>query len=347
MAKKEKENVEYKNLIGDLKAGTPRRLYMFCGEERYLLEHYIGRLRARIPQGTEEFNHKRFDGKNLTVDALSEAVDALPVFSDNTLVEIRGFDFQKASDDMRQGLYEILSNIPEEVCVVFVSEGAEFKLDGRIKINAAIKKLFTVVDFQVQQGDELTRWAAKHVQAAGKKIDRAAAEHLVFVTGGLMTSMSGEIEKLCAYAQDEYITRDDIDAVVTPVLDAAVYELTDLMLAGKTEQSLKKLSDLLSLNEAPHKILYSVGIKLRQLLGAKLLQSDGGSIADLMEIYGIKYEFQAKSVFSAARRQSLTACRNYVLYAADTAYKLNSTGQNGGELIRELIMRMAIAPEKV
>ena len=339
--KKQIENFAYKELRSDLKQGTLKPLYAFWGEERYLLEHYIGEIRKLIPQGTEEFNHRRFEGKDMSTADLAEALDALPVFSEMTLTEIWDYDFSKASEDARNALYNILSDIPEYAIVVFVFDTVEFKLDGRIKLNAAIKKLFTQVEFKTQAQNELTIWINRHFKAMGKAIDRSAAEHLSFVSGGLMITLDTEIEKLAAYCTGESVTIEDIDAVVIPVLDAAAYELTDALLRNDFDLALRKLGDLFAMNEPPHKILYSISAKLRQLIGAKVCLKCGASTADIMKTLDIRYEFQARNVMEAARKTTMSMCRRMMTQCADTAYMLNSGQGDGGELVLQMLLRMA------
>jgi len=343
MAKKEANTAGYDELLAALRTNEPRRLYAFYGEERYLLEHYLGELRKLVPAGTEEFNLRRFDGRTLTPRDLSEAVDALPVFSERTVTEIWDYDFSKAGEDARSSLLETLSDIPEYACVVFVFDTAEFKLDARYQINARLKALFSQVEFCPQDQDKLTRWIAGHVKSAGKKIAGDTAEYLSFRTGGLMTTLDNEIAKLVSYCGGDTVTRADVDAVVTPVLDAAAYELTDAMLRGDCSAAAGKLGELLAMDEAPHKILYSIGVKARQLLGAKLCLEAGAGTGEFSRLFGIRYEFQARAVLSAARRASLGTCRGFVCLCAEAAYKLNSSAEGGGrEILAELLTSFAL-----
>ena len=102
--KKQDTNLEYEKLREDLKKGTPGRLYAFYGEERYLLEDALRTLRGMIPQGTEEFNHHRLEGKGLSMNLLAEAVDSLPAFSEITLIEVWDLDLSKLAEGDRDAL---------------------------------------------------------------------------------------------------------------------------------------------------------------------------------------------------------------------------------------------------
>ena len=347
MAKNSKKeaNTGYLELTRDLKAGSVKRLYAFYGEERYLLEHSLKRLRDMVPAGTESFNHHRLEGKSLTMTELTEAIDALPAFAELTLTEVSDFDLSKLNEVSRKELLDILSDIPEYACVVFVFDTVEFKLDGRVKANAELKKLFTCVDFPVQEMATLSPWIARHFKAAGKRITRDAVELLVTMTGGLMTNLNMEIEKLTAYCTGEAVTAPDVEAIVTPVLDAVAYELTDAVLSGNGDLAIQKLGELLLMNEAPHRILFSVAAKLRQLLCAKICLQNGLGLKDLMRLCDIRYDFQARSVLDLARRTSLTRCAEMVSLSADTAYKLNSSSQDDGELVREFVVRVLLMRE--
>ncbi len=340
MAKKREENGAYQQLKNDLRNGTPARIYAFWGEERYLLEHYLNELRRLVPAGTEEFNHRRLDGRSLSTNDLQESIDALPVFSDFTLTEINDFDFSKTNDQNRQLLVNILSDVPDYACVVFVFDTVEFKLDGRIKANANLKKMITSVEFAQQDQNEIVVWIARHFKAEGKKIDRSTAEYLAFITGGMMTDLSNEIDKLTAYSKNEAITRADVDAVVVPVLDAAAYELTDAILSGKQETAIEKLGELFMMDEPPHKILFSISAKLRQLLCAKACILSGVGINEFMRLCSVRYEFQAKSVFSSAKLHTLSECRNMVTASSEAAYMLNSSAQEPEEILKELVVRL-------
>ena len=44
-----------------------------------------------------------------------------------------------------------------------------------------------------------------------------------------MTALSGEIAKIAAYSGADTIKKSDIDAVTEPVLDAIVFQMTDML----------------------------------------------------------------------------------------------------------------------
>lgn len=342
--KKDEDNGEFLRLREDLKAGTPRPVYAFYGQERYLLEDSVKKLRSAVTPGTEEFNHHRLEGKSLDMSALREAVDALPAFSERTFTEISDLDFSKLTDESRRELVEILSDIPDYTTVAFIFDCVEFKLDGRIKANQELKKRITTVEFRPMDEGYLTRWMARGFAAAGKRVTRDAARELIAMTGGFMTGMRTEIEKLISYCAGDAVDVRDVRAVVTPVPEAAAWELTDALIAGRRDDAMERLAELFKMNEAPHKISFSISQKLRQLLIAKICRENGAGTKELMALAGVRFEFQARALMDAAGKTGKDQCAQMLELASQAALALNSTSRDGQEILVMLLIRILAMP---
>ena len=121
-------------LKADLKAQTFQRLYIFHGEERYLLEHYLGLLRKKLLDGpAQDFNFHRFPQGSVELQALTDAVESVPMMAEHTLVEIDDWDLSKLTESGREALTAILSDIPDYCTMVLVYDTVAFKVDGRYK----------------------------------------------------------------------------------------------------------------------------------------------------------------------------------------------------------------------
>ena len=271
MVQKKSVDDSYDRFSADVKAGRIGCFYIFHGEERYLLERSLGDLRRRVcPEGLDGFNYKRFEGKSLNPVDLDETINTLPVFADRTLIEIHDYDVFKGKkkidadeDDQgeteaekksnaadsgeKQQLAKIFSDLPDFVCIVIVYDTIPYKTDSRLKLDKEILSYAQVVHFCIQEQSKLTRWIARHFESSGKHISKADAEYLALITDGYMAALVGEIEKVSAFSDGEIISRADIDAVVTPVLAAFVYKLTDALLERKHATAMSILDDLFQL----------------------------------------------------------------------------------------------------
>jgi len=329
----------YKRLAESLTGGQASRFYIFHGEERYLLERSLDQLRKLLcPGGLDGFNYKRFEGKNITIDDIDDSINTLPAFADRTLVEIHDFDIFKSDDKKKLG--ELFSDLPDYACIVFIFNVIAYKPDGRTKADKEILKNADIVEFTVQGQDSLVKWIKRHFKDAGKTIGTVDAEYLVLITGGYMSAIFSEIGKTAAYAKGDVITRKDIDAVVIPILDAVVYKLTDALMRRKYTLAMRILDELLRMREAPQKLLFNISLKMRQLLAARICIESSLDKNALIEMCGIRHEFQARSLMDTARETTLKVCRDAVLLCADTAYALNSSAEPEAHLT-ELVLSFA------
>ncbi len=202
-------------------------------------------------------------------------MDCLPMMSERTMIQITDFDLFKAGEKDREAYIQILSQLPEYCCVVFVYDLIPYKGDARTKLAAAIKAHGTVVNFVRQDQGDLVDWVRRRFRALGKDIDSRLALDLIFLCGDLMHNLIGEIEKIAAYAKGPHITRGDIEAVATPQLDAVVFRMTDAIGEGQFDRAMGVLGELFQMQEAPIKIMWSLGRQMRQLYSARLALEQG------------------------------------------------------------------------
>lgn len=341
MAQKKQDNTEFEALKAAVSNKQLAKLYIFHGEEKYLMENYLSQIRkALVGDDFSEFNYKRFCGQNLTADVLAAACDMLPAFSERTLIEVNDYDIFKQNDETKQKLISLFADLPEYICLIFVYDIAEYNPDGRQKLATLIKKEARIVEFSIQEQSKLIKWIKSHFAEAGKKIDTPTAEYLALVTGGLMTALNVEIEKVSSYTNEDVISREHIDAVVTPVLEAVSYKLTDYIANRDFDAASSVLTDLLSMREPPHKLMFSIALKLRQLLIARLCYERGLGEKKLMDICGIRFDFQARNLMLSARKTTLESCRASVVLSAETAYRMN-LGGDPAHLLTELLIGLA------
>ncbi|MCL2828948.1 MAG: DNA polymerase III subunit delta [Oscillospiraceae bacterium] len=340
--KKGESNQGYKTLKQEINTEELRTHYLLWGEEDYLREFYLGKMRDQIlPVGLEELNYFRFDGKGTDMDALEVAIDTLPAFSPRKFIEIRDFDFYKAAADKRDRLDAILADVPAYCCIAFIFSDPAFKPDGRMKIHRHFKDAGLSVEFLKQAESDLIAWIGRRFAAMGKTIDRTTAEYLIFFCGGLMTGLIGEIEKIGAYAKGQAVTRADIDAVATPILDAVVWKFTDALGQRDWDSATKIMGELFLMREAPIMILAATGKQLRQLFSARLAVDGGRDTYYLKSLWGMRHDYPARLLYNNARKFSFPWLRRAVLLTAETDLKMKSTGQSGEALLKDLLIRLA------
>ena len=128
--KEKKENQAFLKLKADISAGTIGTAYIFYGEESYLREYYLGRLKKQlIPAGCEDFNCHIVEGKGLDIQELADMAEAMPMMAERTYVEVTDLDLFKLPGDQREKLIAFLEDVPPYCCVVFVYNTVKYKPD--------------------------------------------------------------------------------------------------------------------------------------------------------------------------------------------------------------------------
>ena len=329
----------FDKLKKDLAAGRPGQLYVFHGEEAYLRDYYLGRLReAVLTGGLGEFNRHDLGAKDMSPHALEEAVDCLPMMAERTLVLVTDFDLFKAGEKDREGYIRILSNLPDYCCLVFLYDLIEYKPDARTKLAGAVKAHGTAVNFARQGQRELEDWVRRHFKAQGKDIDSRLCGELIFLCGDLMHGLQQEIGKIAAYAKGPAVTWADIEAVATPQLRAVVFRIADAVGEKKYDEAVSVLGKLYQMQKSPYEIIGALGSQLRQLYSARLAIGQGKGAAYVAQLWGMRYP--ADRLMTSARRFSLPWCRRAVIRCVQTDLAMKSTGQDPKELLTTLLLEL-------
>ena len=340
--KSKTDNAAMTALKHALRDGVPGQLYLFHGEEAYLREYYVGRLKqALLPPGLEDFNLHTAQGKDCSAEWIEQAVDCLPMMSQRTLVLVTDFDLYGQGEAARNKLAALFSALPDYCCLVFVYDLLPYKADGRSKLAAALKAHGSVVDFQRQSQGDLADWIARRFQASGHSIAGEDARYLIFLCGDLMTNLAGEIGKIAAYASGQRVTRADIDAVAIPQVEAIVFQMTDAIARKDFNRAASVLADLLHSQEPPLRILAAMGKYFRQLYTARLYLERGLGRKELMALWNLRSTYPADKLMDAARAFSLPWCRHAVLRCSQAELQLKSHYGQERELLTALLAELA------
>ena len=342
MAKKnvKEEQFNYAAELRILKERGPERLYFLWGPEDYLREQYRAQLKKKcLPEGEDSFSFKRMDGPGLDLPRLREALDAMPFLTERTFIELRDIDLNRLPD--AEAFIKLISDIPDYCTVAFV-QSAQFEPDGRLRAVKALRSEGRELKITQQSQGMLTDWIVRRFAAAGKGIELAAAQRLVFISGSLMSRLIPEIEKIAAYAKGEKVTAADVEAVADHLPEADVFEMTELIAQKKTNSALSVLAELLAdKNNEPIMIIAVLGKQMRQLYAARLALEKGLGTKYVMEVFAIRYDFIAAKLLTAAKGFTLSQLRFAVELCADTDYRMKSSGADARELLKEAVLRIA------
>ena len=343
MARKTEKIDSLQDLKLSLRNKQLDNLYFFHGEEVFLLHHYLGQIKKQLLDPlTESFNFHRLNNETFDIQTFADAVENLPMMAEYSLVEVDDIDLFKMNEADRNKMTEILSDIPDYCCVVFTYITQPWKPDKRLKkLWDAVDTKGKIVEFAKQNQRDLIAWVTRHFAAHKKRISTDLCAYLIEITGGTMTALSGEIEKICSFSGSDEIRKTDIDAVTEPVLDAVVFQMTDYLSAGRYDQALDKLQQLLKMQQEPLAILGAVGGHFRRIGTARTLLDHGRNASDLQKLCAPIPDFAARKTMDAARRLRPEFCQKASQLVMETDYRMKTSFDDSERLLELLLLQLA------
>lgn len=341
MAKQTVDNGGFERLKTDLKQGTLGNFYIFYGEEAYLRTYYLEQLKKKlIDEFTEAFNFHCYTEETVSPQALADSVESIPMMAERSLIVVEDIDFYKQPEENRNFYAAVFSDLPDYCTLVLTYDTVAYKPDKRMKTLAQAMANAVEVQFNKPTERELSIWIARHFKPHGQTISEELCRYFIQITGGSMTQMLTEIEKVSAYAGEPVITREDIDAVVEPVLEAVVFDLTDAIAGGRYEKALQKLSVLFQKQEEPIPILGAIGSQMRRIVTAQTLRSAGKGVKELMSLCGIM-AYPAEKTMEFAKRLSERFCEQAVELCLQTDLQMKTSYDDPQRLLELLVLRLA------
>lgn len=264
-----------KTIDNDIKIGQLKSVYLLYGEEAYLKRQYKDKLKAAVVEPDDNMNFSVFEGKDVNVKELIDLSETLPFFKERRmiLVEDSGF-FKNANEE----LAEYLGEVPETTCFVFT----ETEVDKRSKSYKAAAKAGSAVEFTTPSEEMLTRWILGRIQKDNKKITQSVLQLFLTKAGSNMENIDKELEKLLCYTLDEdTITAEAVEAICIGQTENKIFDMINAISAKNQKQALDLYYDLLSLKEAPMRILFLIARQFQNLLIIKSMSAKGYPAASI------------------------------------------------------------------
>lgn len=318
------------------------QLYLIGGQESYLKEHYLKKLVDEVVDDTfRDFNYEEFEGNTVTLDQLTNAIDSYPAMAERRVAVVKDLDVFKAPAAIKEHLPDILSDLPDYICLIFYYDTIELKPDKRTKLYTLINKVGCIAEFSELERHDLIPWVSRHAASYHKHISNDTCDYLLFLCGTSMTNLVTEISKACSHSVTDEVTRKDIDAVCSKVLDAVIFDLTDAIAASRFDKALTILNDLIAQKNEPIVLLSTVARHFQRMYAAKLVEESHGSEKQLMEILDSKSPYYARKMRDAARPMQLSWLRKALLLCGEADMSMKTTGTDRQKVLELLLLQLA------
>lgn len=340
--------MNWSELYGEWKNGTVRPVYLFSGEEEYVKESAVQRLRGMLlPPGLETLNETVLNDPPAAT--LIEAAETLPFMSDKRLVLVKDLSLlmngraSKDADSDAERLVKWLDDPPQDCVVVFYLHGEG---DGRKKLFTTIAKKHAAVKFDLLEDKEIGKWISGQLKKDGKKMEPAAVSELTFLAGRGLSRLAGEVEKLRAYVQDRpTITQEDVRAVVSPSLESSVFRLVDAVIDRDLQTAGQLLTLLIDQGESTLGILAMLTRQVRFMAYMKAMRDDGQPLPAIEKALAMNH-YGAQRTERQIRRFSAQTLMQAYQMCVDADYSVKS-GQARDRAALDRVIFLLARMEKI
>ena len=334
------------NLYADISSGQLKPVYLFFGDEAWLMDEALQALiQAATPQG-EEWGLEVLDGGTAGPDTAAAAALEGSLFGGSRLVVAKNINWltaagkspgnQEENKDITAPLLDYLKAPNPDTCLALTVRGS---VDKRRKLVQAIQKKGRLIECVTPKGGERDIWLINRFKAAGLKADRRAIAH-ISVSCANLSQMALEADKLILYCGDKgEITLTDALTVVAESSLLTVFELTDAAAAKDAAKACACYRHLLRQGEAEQKIFALLASQFRNILLTQDLHKHGARSADIARELGLHpyvAEKCAQASHAFSQRQLIKVLE--MLLAADIAQKSGKGEME--ELLETVILRI-------
>ncbi|WP_040196449.1 DNA polymerase III subunit delta [Candidatus Soleaferrea massiliensis] len=324
-----------------LKEGSLLPVYLLCGKEQYLKKLYLERMIDQAVDDRSGFNFQKFDGKELRVETLCDAVVSLPVFAGRKCVVVSDLDLEKRGSGEMDQLKELLADLPDTTVLIF----CYFGIEADIKKNAKYKKLAAQVDkagcvaeLSPRTGSSLIKFIRDSAARAGCSMQPAAASYLVERCSGDMQALKNEIDKLCHYRPGGEITEADIDLLCSRAVQSSVFEISKAMLKNDYTRCMQILDDLFYMREQPVAILAVLSTVFIDLYRAAVAKKNGIPVTDLIGWYDYRgKDFRIKNAYRDCYKFKEAFLKGSLQLLLDADLRLKSSRADGRVVLEQLV----------
>jgi len=321
-----------KEIQQDIKSGKFRRLYLFFGEERYLINHWREAL-ISTACGDSDANLSRIEGKAATADAIAENAEPAPFFADWRVVVIRDSGlFAAGRKDESDKVSEYLKDLPEWAIVIF----DENSVDKRGKMYKTANSAGLIYDAATPKENELIRWIGNIFKDRKKAISPASAAMMIRQIGSNMALLHTEARKVCDFLGERVeVAPEDIVNICTKSTEAGIFDLLAAVGKKQTGAAIGLYREMLAQKEAPLMILAMLARQFRfaiqcGYLSASLNQKEIAARLALSPYAVREFVNLSRTMPQAAAIAALRQC-------LQTDYRIK-TGQISDELALEILI---------
>lgn len=257
--------VKIEELEKELNQGSLKNIYILYGEELFLLENVLKKIKHLFGECVKGINYIPIDETNIgeiisDIETPAFGYEKKLIIARNSGIlkkegKRKNTELGKIRDRLAEYLEENHKLIEESVVLVFIEED----VDNKTNLYKTIDKFGEICNFEYQKPIQIEKRMKAICQAYKVNITDMNIKYFIEVCGTNMQELINEIRKLIEYAgENGTIQKQDIDSLCIKKLESVIFDLTDSLGKKETDKALKVLQNLIYAKEPIQKILITL-----------------------------------------------------------------------------------------
>ncbi len=299
--------IKIEDLEKELNQGILKSIYVFYGEELFLLENSLKKIRNLFGECIKGINYIPIDETNIgeiisDIETPAFGYEKKLIIARNSGIlkkegKRKSAELGKIRDRLTEYIEKNRKLIDESVILVFVEED----VDSKTNLYKMLDKVGTICHFEYQKPMQIEKRMKAICHAYKVNISDANLRYFIECCGTNMQELINEIRKLIEYAgENGNIQKEDIDSLCIKKLESVIFDLTDNLGRKETAKALQVLKNLLYAKEPIQKILITLYNHFRKLYLTKIAVKTNKDIITTLNLKPNqtflvnKYKMQAK-----------------------------------------------------
>ena len=277
-----------------LSTNKPKGIYILYGEEVFLLENCLKKIKKSFNQLLKGINYILVDDTNIN-QIIQDLETPAFGFEEKLIVARNTGLFKKESkrkgsaldssqknmsEKLNKYIVENIETINKSVVLVFI----ENEIDKN-DLFKTIEKLGTICNFEYQKPVEIQKRIKAICDGYKVKIDSETSKYFIESCGTDMQELINEIRKLIEYVgKDGTIRKEDIDKLAIKKIESVIFDLTDNLGKKNVKEAIDVLRNLIIAKEPIQKILVTLYNHFKKLYLTKIAIKNCKDIASSLDL---------------------------------------------------------------
>ena len=274
----------------ELKEGKFNSLYLLYGEEIFLLESNLKKIKKLFGEMIPGINYIQIDDTN--IDSLISDIETPSFGYDKKLIIVKNSGLFKKEGKRKSAK---ISELKEKVSEYFKKNISEIKnyniivfIEDDIEKNSLykiIEKEGIVCNFEKQKPIDIIKRLKAIFNAYKVNIDNETLKYLIEECGTSMQDLINESRKLIEYAgENGTVEKSDIDLLCIKQIEAVIFTLTDSLGKKDIASAMQTLKNLVYNKEPIQKILITLYNHFKKLYFTKIALEQNINIAEALNL---------------------------------------------------------------